>query len=103
MTSGCTGVIPCTITAFEALPPAPVHARLKVIAAATPGLTDRVPDTATDPDQSPWLGFDDAVHAVTFVADHVSVTVCPTTTELAEAKIVTEGGGGGSCVPPPHP
>jgi hypothetical protein len=74
-----------------------------VIAPATPGLTDRVPDTATDPDQSPWLGFDDAVHAVTFVPDHVSVTVCPTTTELAEAEIVTEGGGGGCGVPPPHP
>ena len=65
------GAVTVTVTARLALPPAPVHVRVKVLVALkAPVLV--LPAVARAPLQLP-----EALHAVAFVEDQVSVEDCP--------------------------
>jgi len=81
-----------TVTDAEAIPPAPVHERLKVDVAGK-GPVDSDPPVARLPLHAP-----DAVQPVALVDDHVSVADPPTVTDVGLAVSDTVGGGGGAAV-----
>jgi hypothetical protein len=68
------------------------------VVVAVSGPTCSVPDVAFAPVQ-PW----DAVHAVAFVLDHVSVAVWPEVIDGGFAEIVTVGLAPGADFPPLPP
>ena len=76
-----------TVTDFEDEPPAPVHARVNVLAWLSAAVSS-VPDTALAPVQAP-----EAVQLVAFVADQVSVDFPPAVTDVGLAPSVTIGAG----------
>jgi hypothetical protein len=71
-----------------ALPPAPVHVRVKTCEPAVAGVSLTVPDTPSPPLHAPL-----AVHAVAFVDDQVSAADVPIMTAVGLTEIVTVGAG----------
>jgi hypothetical protein len=93
---GFDPVVTMTVAEAVALPPVPVHCRLKV-ALLVSTLLCWLPDVALLPVQAP-----EAVQEVAFVEDHVIVDRAPLATVVGFAEIVTVGaaGGGGGVEPP---
>jgi hypothetical protein len=98
------GAVMVTDADLEALPPAPVHCNVYETVPSADGTADWDPLVAMAPDQSLWLGVDEATQEVACVLDQVSVTDTPKVTEVGDAEIVTVGiaGGGTTVVPPPQ-
>jgi hypothetical protein len=86
---GGVDAVTVTETEFVALPPAPVHCRLKVALLVSTALC-WLPDVALVPLQPP-----EAVQEVAFVEDHVIVERAPLATVVGFAEIVTVGAAGG--------
>lgn len=91
-TGGGFEVLTVTVAVALAVPPVPVHVSVYEVVAV--GLTICVPLVASEPFQPP-----EAVHAVAFVLDHVSVELLPAVMLAGLAASDTVG----VALPPPPP